>query len=484
MGTKQARATPCFCFLLVLVLGCGTLDPAADVEEIRTLAEERGAEGLAWDRNEVADEAITVRARELLREDLTPTTAVQIALLRNRGLQAALARIGIARAELVQAGLLQNPVLSAGVRFAVGAAGTGADLAIVQEFLSVLQIPLRKRVAKAELEATKLAVAAEVFELSASVREAFYDAQAARQLLKLRGTARDATSASADLARRQHEAGNITDLDHANEQALYAETKLHLAEAEVDAIEKREHLTALLGLWGPDTLWSMSDRLPSLPSSEREGAGLETLAVAKRLDLAEARHRIGASAQSVALIRFYGLMPEASLGVDAEREVEGGIWSVGPSIELPIPLFDQRQARIAAAKATQRQGEESFAALAVEIRSEVRRAYARLGGARSRAAYYEQVVLPLRRKILDETQREYNAMQVGPYQLLQAKRDEIETGRAYIETLRDYWLSRVALDRAVGIALPIEGDAPKPSSLPEATPSPTSPQNDPHHHGG
>jgi cobalt-zinc-cadmium efflux system outer membrane protein len=466
----------------ILFSGCASLDPSPDFEAVRAIVAERVTGDVAWDRERAAALEIDQRVERLLAEELTTESAVQVALYRNRALQAALAEIGIARAELVQAGLLQNPVLSADVRFAVGAAGTGADLALVQEFLSILQIPLRKRVAEAERDATVFAVGAAIFELATAVREAFYDAQGAEQMVELGRTAAEATSLSADVARRQHEAGNLTDLDYANEQALDADAALALSDAEVEILVKRERLTALLGLSGDETRWSIARRLPALPPTERDASGLESLAVSKRLDLAEASQRIQASAQAVALVRFYGLLPEASAGVASEREPdEDGLWSVGPSIELPIPLFDQRQARLAAARARQRQREESFAALAVEVRSEVRLAWAHLDAARSRATYYEKVVLPLRRKILGETQREYNAMQVGVYQLLAAKRGEIEAGRGYIESLRDYWRGRVALERALGTGLPLEDGTPVPSSVPEEPPAPAPP---PHHHGG
>jgi len=322
------------------------------MDEVRASLAERANGDIVWDRDAATKAQIDARVKRLLSVELS-----QVAFLRNRALHATLAEIGIAQAELVQAGLLQNPVLSADVRFGVGASGTGAELGLVQEFLSILQIPLRKRVAGAELEATKLAVGAALFELSIAVREAFYDLQGAEQTLELRRSVAEATSLSADFAWRQHEAGNITDLDDANERSLHEEARLALSEAELEAFEKRERLTALLGLWGEEAQWSIGSRLPDLPARDLEAKGLESLAVAKRLDLAEARQRTRASAQTVALTRFYGLLPEASAGIAAEREPDDGSWTVGPRIDLPIPVFDQRQARLAVARGRQRQSE-------------------------------------------------------------------------------------------------------------------------------
>jgi cobalt-zinc-cadmium efflux system outer membrane protein len=113
---------------------------------------------------------------------------------------------------------------------------------------------------------------------------------------------------------------------------------------------------------------------------------------------------------------------------------------------LPIPIFSQGQPAVASADAKVRQAQHSYYALAVDIRSGVRSAYKHTLAARQRADYYRKVILPLRQSILDESQKEYNAMQIGAFRLLQAKTDEVESAKDYIESLRDYWLARSELD--------------------------------------
>ena len=87
--------------------------------------------------------------------------------------------------------------------------------------------------------------------------------------------------------------------------------------------------------------------------------------------------------------------------------------------------------------------------------------------ARRRAIQYRDVLLPLRQRIVDQTQLQYNGMLTGVFQLLQAKRDQIETGTQYLSTLRDYWIARVDLERAIGgnfpDAMPVTQPATRPS---------------------
>jgi cobalt-zinc-cadmium efflux system outer membrane protein len=312
---------------------------------------------------------------------------------------------------------------------------------VVQDFLDVFFIPLRKRVATNAFEGAKLRVTGAVLDLVGQARTAFYTHSAAEQALDLRRTVAAATEASYELARRIHAAGNMTDLDRANERALYEQAKLDLARAEAEALDTRERLNVLLGLWGTNTTWTVRHRLPDPPASELATDDIERQAVGRNIDLAVGRNQIEAAARTLGLRRSMGLLPEAEAGVAAEREPDG-MWAVGPAVSLPIPLFNQGQAATSAARSELERTRQQYIATAVEVRSAARAARNRLLAARAQTDYYRQVILPLRREITQQTQLQYNAMQVGPFQLLQAKQAEIDAGVQYIDVLRDYWIAR------------------------------------------
>ena len=466
--------------LLVATAGCVRVPRGAGFDDVQRSLSTRTSARVSWNQGTSADAAVAERVRELLAAELTPEGAVQIALFNNPALQATYERLGIAQADFVQAGLFPNPVLHASVRFGVAGPGPGAELSLLQDFIRILEVPLRKRVAAAELEATKLEVAQAVIDLAGNVNTAFYTLQGAEQMLELRQTVACTTELSAEIAARQREAGNITDLDLASERALADEAKLDLAKAEADVLAGREELNALLGLWGANTAWKVAPRLPGLPTEDMRRQGLESLAVSHRLDLAAARQATEAQARSVGLARVTALFPDGVFGGEAEREPEGE-WSAGPAIEFSTPIFDQGQAAVAKAVAELRERQRRYAALAIHIRSQVRRSATRMESARRRVEYFETVVLPLRQQIVERTQLQYNAMQVGVFQLLQAKRDEIEAGRAYVETLTDYWLARAELERGVGGDLPAGPTRP---SAPGAAPAPPAEHEHHMHHGG
>jgi cobalt-zinc-cadmium efflux system outer membrane protein len=451
----RTDATRWLCALGTLALaGCTTIRPDGDFDAVRSEVARRNGQQPRWYHTQPEDQHVAERTRALLATPLTEDTAVELALLNNRRLQASYEALGVARADLVQAGLLVNPVLQADITLGVSAPGQGVAIGLMQNFMRALQIPLRKRIAEAALEEAKFTVAAQVIELVIEVKRAFVMAQGDAQLVELDRTVAEATRLAAEVARKQRDAGNITDLDLANEMALFEEARTKLAVDEAEAMVAHEELTAFMGLWGPNAAWTIGDRLPD-PADHVPAEGLESIAVAQRLDLAAARQATEALQQRLGLTGIYGVFSDAELGIEGERDIDGGIWSIGPLLSLPIPIFDQGQATRAAGLAQLRQSEERFAALAIEIRSQVRRARTRLYAARVLAEHYRGVVLPLRQRIVQQSQLQYNGMQVGVFQLLQARQAQIDAGRSYVEAIKSYWLARAELEGAVGGGLPI-----------------------------
>jgi cobalt-zinc-cadmium efflux system outer membrane protein len=451
---------PSFAASLVVLGGCASVPRAAGFGDVeKAVADRTGGQRVHWNQGTPDDQAVQANVRGMLEKELTADEAVQVALLNNRGLQATYADLGVAQADVVRAGLLKNPVFDGELKFSTDGGGTTVELAVVQDFLDVLLIPLRKRVAQTAFQAAKLRVTGAVLDLAARTRTAFYDHQAAEQTVELRRSIAAATGASYDLARRLRMAGNITELDLAQERALHEQAKLDQARAEAAVLDTRERLNVLMGLWGEQVTWRAAARLPDPPPDEDAPTeGIERRAVERSLELAVARNEVEAAARTLGIRRSFGLMPEADLGAAAEREGAGG-WSAGPAFSLPIPLFDQGQAAAATAGAELARARERYAATAVEVRSAARAARNRLLTTRAQANYYRQVLLPLRGQITEQTQLQYNAMQVGAFQLLQPKRDEVEAGVAYIEALRDYWVARAGLNQIASGRLTDAGQA-------------------------
>lgn len=443
------------CGALAVVLGGCAVPRDGEFAEVATGVEARIGQDVQWSQDAAEDAAAEAAVDALLAAPLTADGVVQIALLNNQALQAAYADLGIAQAALVQAGLLRNPVFDAVFRFPAssdGDFGVNLDLGVAWEFLDVLYIPLRTRIAESEFAAVKRRVTGDVIDLATAARQAYYDFQAQQQLVGLFVQARDSTDASLAAAQAMFEAGNIPQLDRDNEQFINVQARLRLSEAEAGLMAARERLNVLMGLWGTDTDWRVDARLPRVPAAQPALDDIEKTAIANSLDLAAMRHDLEALQGGYGVAVGQSFLPDLEIGGTAERD--HGAWEAGPSIALALPLFDHGQAQRAGLEARLLQGRDRYADLAIRIRAGARMARARLLQAREVALYYRGTVLPLQQDILAGTLEQYNAMQVGVFQLLQAKMGQIDSGQRYIEALADYWKTQAAIDQLLSGRLP------------------------------
>src|SRR6266581_2529481 len=433
----------------VALVGCAHVDPNPAFRELANTVHLRTGKRVQWNRGTAEDAQAQAAVASLLSRPLTADSAVQIALLNNRNLQATYEDLGIAQADLVEAGLLRNPIFT----FERRLPGQALEADLLKEFIDILLLPLRKRIAAAQFEAAKLRVGHEILSVVAEVRAAFYEHQGDQQLVEMRQTVTEATERSAETALKLHEAGNLRDLDLANEQASHAQAKIELAKAQSEAVQTREKLNKLMGAFGAQTNWTVASRLPELPGSQISTSQLESRAIQQRLDLAAAREQFIADARARGIARAEAVLQGAEIGAHYEHEIEGGVHSIGPSVNVPIPIFNQGQPASARASAKMRQAEQRYLALGADIRSEVRAARDKMLLTRRQVEYFKSTALPTRTRVTEESQLEYNAMQIGPFQLLQAKQEEVKTGAESVEALRDYWVARAELEKAVGGSL-------------------------------
>jgi cobalt-zinc-cadmium efflux system outer membrane protein len=432
----------------VALAACAHVDPNPAFQELAKTVHLRTGKRVQWNRGSAGDAQAQAAVTSLLSRPLTADSAVQVALLNNRNLQATYEELGIAQADLVEAGLLKNPTFY----FERRLPGQAAELDLVQEFIDILLLPLRKRIAAAQFEAAKLRVGHEILTTAAEVRGAFYEYQGDQQLVDLRKTVANATERSAETALKMREAGNLRNLDLASEQATHAQAKIDLAKAQASAVGSRERLNKLMGAFGTQISWTLTSRLPELPGDDVSTSRLESRAIEQRLDLAAARQQLIAEARARGIAPAEAIFQRAEIGSHYEHEIEAR-HSTGPSISVPIPIFNQGQSASARANAKMRQAEQRYLALAADIRSDVRAARDKMLLSRRQVEYFKSTALPTRTRVTEESQLEYNAMQIGPFQLLQAKQEEVKTGADSVEALRDYWVARAEVEKAVGGSL-------------------------------
>lgn len=435
---------------VLLLASCGSLPRGAALQDISPLVRDRTGAALAQPRTPLEQRDVDARVAALLARSLSAGSAVQIALLNNPRLRATLEDLNLSQADLLAASELRNPSLSSSLRFPGSGRGNNADFGLSGDVLDWLLTPLRRTLALREYEATKRRVSHEVLDLAAEVKSAVYEVQARQQFLARLATAGEVNAVSADIAGRLHKAGNINALELLQEQTSAQQVTLDLKRARSDLAAAREKVSRLLGLTSAQAArWTCAESLPALPSADPGAAKLEALALAQRQDLAAQRETVAALEHALSLQKKTRLIPGLNLGVNTEKEVDGGRLT-GPTLDVELPLFNRGGSRVQHAEAALAQARATRDALQNEIASDVRQALAAVQAARDIHAHLAGTLLPQRQQILAQTLLQYNAMQVSSFVLLRAKEDVVKAEHDVIDAQLQYWTAHAALEKAAG----------------------------------
>ena len=378
--------------------------------------------------------------------ELTADKAVALAMANNPRLQATLAELGIARADLQQASVVRNPLFEAEIRFPRDPIRP-FELRLAQTLVDLIQLPRRRVAGRAVFDAAKLRVTSEVLRFGSDVRARHAELLAASQRVAQARMNFEAAQTSVELAQRQHDAQNITDLDLENEQAQYEQAKLDLAREEQRLLVAREAFVRAMGVRDVPADWKLPADFPPLPASEPDQQQLEQLAATRRLDIDIAGRELDIARQQISVARLAAL-GDITADVHYQRDASGAK-TVGPGLELPIPIFNTGAAARSRAEAEYLRARHTLDALLVESSSQLRTARAAVAEARARVEYYRDVIVPRRARIVELTKLQHNAMLSGVFQLLQAKQSESQARRDFIDAQLDYWSARNELDRAV-----------------------------------
>ena len=426
-----------------------------------------------------ADEAeAQSRVRALLRTPLGVESAVQIALLNNRGLQASFAELAATEAEGVESALPPSPTFS--LARLVATRELEIERQVLVNVLGLLTLPRRRAIAEQRFAQAKLRAAEATLRLAAETRRAYYTAIAAGQLVRFLEESQSSAESASELTRKLGETGAVNKLIQAREHVFYADVVGQLATARLRETPERERLTRILGLWGSDIQYRLPAELPNLPARPKSARQIEAEAIERRIDLTIARMELGTLAKSLGLTRATRFVSDLEVAAmrnyerktevtdTGESETERTKWK-GVEVEFQIPLFDFGEARERRAEELYMQAVHRLVERAVNVRSEVRVAYKAYRGTYDISMHYRNEVLPLRRIISDQTLLQYNAMIADPSELLTDSRGRIASNSAAIEAKRDFWLATVDLQTAtIGGGVSGEGQAQTASSAPQA----------------
>lgn len=432
--------------VIFALAGCSTVSQNDVFDSMNQMTAERGAGELKWLKTPQEVQDVQKSVNLLLEEPLSEENAVRITLINNRALQQTYEQIGIAQSELVQAGLMTNPLLGYSVGHGGGITRSGVTVELA--FLDLLWIPLRRELGGLALEETKLKVGDEVLRSVRDARKRYIDARVAQERVRLNSDVLKSHEATLQLAMRQYTAGNLPKRDVLKIEDGYARTRLESIRLARDDAMAREALNKILGIYGEQTYYTLSEEPLSIGAQPREDGSLERLAMVNRLDIAAAQKRVEFAAKEAGYTEKTRLLSEVTLEGGSEKSTgENRFNTVG--IKIPLPIFDMGQARLSRTQALYNQSVQHLVELAVNVRSEVREAYAATRYDYDIAREYQESI-HVNQNILKQTQLYYNGMLDGIYELLADQRRYSDVKMQSVMAIGEYKKAQADLAYMLG----------------------------------
>lgn len=431
---------------------CSKVPPADDGSVTQIVADKIDAH-VIWRQgfSTNPDEKTKAFIQCALANALTADSAIQIALLNNPKIQALFEELGIAQANVIEAGLLSNPSFEIELRYPhVSGLRTNIEYLITSSLLDIFLIPLRSKVAAIEFEQAKLRVSNEILDLAFTVRETFYKILGERQKLQSTKSIAELAAIERDISSKQRAAGNINDLEFQIAQHRAIQAEIEQAQSEGEIIRLKELLNRLLG-FAEDIHLPLPEELPNDNAMDYKGfdlEALEALALEERLDVQISRCEI-TRLQKLLGLKDWWTYTDLTGGLAGEKEPDGANL-IGPGFSGELPIFNYGQAARLHIFSQLRQAWQRSIELRIHTLSQVREAHKILMSYAKIITGYQDSLLPVQDKISDAAESLYNVMGLGIDKLLESKRQQIAARQLYSESLTKYLVARVDLDRAVG----------------------------------
>lgn len=393
------------------------------------------------------------RARALIAgKTIGPDTAVQVALINNRGLQAAYAELGLSATELWDVALGPVPSLEVTIS-GIGEEGLARSLeaTVTGAVLETATFERRKAIAEAAFRQAQFEALAATIALATETRQAWIDAVAAFEAAALVARAQQTADAASELAAELGRTGALNRGEQAREHVFTAELAAERADARLEARLAKEKLTRLMGLYGADIAYYVPDRLPGLPGRRPGRADIERLALNHRTDLALGRLALDAVAREYRLAGETRMISDAAIlaGLEADRAEDET--EVSPVLEasFEIPIYDTTKPTRRRGKLAYMRAAHELAQSAINARSEARSAHAAVTGKYNVARHWRDEVLPLRRAIDEEALKSYNGMLSSTFELIADAREGLEAELSYAAAKAEYWHAEANLTAAI-----------------------------------
>jgi outer membrane protein, heavy metal efflux system len=491
---RASQAAFCWGLGVVAIGGCARVEPAQDYGRARDLIRQQTGNEAVYDPGD--ESVVQAKVEELLQGGLTVDKAVSLALLNSPAFQSLFLDIGASRADLVQSSLFINPTLSFGGLLPEGGGRSRLVASGAQQIVDLWQIPVRKRIAQAQLEQTVLLIAFRATTFTAEVKSQYYQVLAMRQAESITKEHVTLVEESVDLVQRRFNAGEASFFDVNLAKANVVDARLELVDLARQRQVAEAGLLHMMGLSRRLLQCVYADSLSAPAPLGTDYATLLFLADSQRLDAQVVSWKVNAAEDEV-VREYLRIFPDIAMGFDFERiesralpgrtiladtardSVAAGTFTapaiqsrgqrnlergqiidsvLGPSITATLPIMDQNQAQIAKARVRALQARKDQGELLDQIAQQVRQSLAVAQSSAELVRMYEVEGLPQARDNVEGSRSVFQAGEQSVLILIEAQEILIRREIAHVNALRDLAAAMAQLESAIGGPLPAGGE--------------------------
>ena len=376
-------------------------------------------------------------------DGLTSEEAVSIALWNSPSFQATLADLGMARADLVEAGLLRNPVFS--WLFPLGP--KQIEWTVQFPVDAIWQRPKRVAAARLNAHAVGERLVWDALTLVAQTRVAYADAVIADRRLQLTIENADLVQRLAGITEARLRAGDISELEARAARSDAARVQVVRRAVEHDRNLARLTLAALLGIDAPvDQIRPIPTSLVDASACGTEAARLED-ALASRPDVRAAEMAIEAAAQRARwersrVLTLIGILDGNGKGSEGPE--------AGPGISFDVPIFSRNQGAIGRADAEVERASRQYAAVRFQVIGDVRSATVRAQQAEQVISAWREEIVPSLEIELRQAESAYQAGETPLFALLDVSRRLVDGRTQLLDAQAGLQRAAIALERSIG----------------------------------
>ncbi len=470
--------------LLVAPLGCDSQSvrpTARELSEVNTLVGDRV--GKSIDAQQLLDTDPRVPPPAPSGE-LTLAQAVDLTLGHNLALVASAENLTIARAELVQAGLIQNPTIgeSSGILFPISPTNlaTAFDFNISQVLNSILTQPLKVAQARVQSAQVGIDLAAQAFDLAEQCQSKYQELVHAQRSIRVGQRVAELYRRAVQAAEARQKVGVVPTPEVNRARLQYEDARRQVQHLETQYTRAAREMNWLMGVATPPR-WSLPaaaiDEPPALPPPPESDA-LEEVALKYRLDLRRAKLDLEVGRRGVQLARK-GLIPQIEVGFEGGRDSGKNAFG-GPFFDITVPIFDPGIVALRQAQAQERRFDKTYVALSGQVRQDVRTAFDNWRIAADDVRFFRERLIPQQEQNVQLMEKSFRLGNDDLDSLLNVYHDYVTAQQSYEDAIQAYRDASVAVQRAVGLGwerlLEQTGMPPgtQPTTIP-ASPAGTSP---------